>query len=177
MNTESDLVELRRLKKSTADDHRTASTWVKFGMGLVGALVAGACQFIIVSDTYMPWVRAIGIGGAVLAFFAACWTGIADRHAAESLELADQVVNRARKLELEADGNRRDTRIAFDAVRDEHLHQRQLLAVTSLLREGVERAIRDFPLQSSSPTFTLWCEERCGHCSLACDVTPANDGR
>lgn len=139
---------LRDLKTKTADDQREASEHVRFGAILLGALLAGVAQFVQLSPPLMPWVHAVGVGGAVLAFIGGYWVYRADRHAAQSLELADEAIEAARASERRHRLERSEALEAFAAIRDEHLHQRQLFAATAILREGIERAIAHLPCPS-----------------------------
>ncbi len=117
-------------------------------MVLVGALVAGACQFIKLDEQYMPWVQAAGIFGALLAFIGGFWINRADRHASEALQVADQALERAQLIEANAERVRRQAQQEFGVLRSQFERTRQLTGLTNILREGIEKAITQLPTQN-----------------------------
>lgn len=133
---------VRDIKRLVVKDHVKATRTVRFWMVAVGALTAGAAQFVDFGDKWEPWVRAGGVFGVILAFFGGYWTSKADEHALNALQKAEEAIDQGEAAEAAVEKLRNDVRSQFAEIRDESLHQRQLHALWNLLREGVEWAIR-----------------------------------
>ena len=132
---------VRTLTRQTSEDQQAASAFVKYGMVLLGAGLAGGAQFLDTPSTGVAWNRVIGIIGILLAFFGGVWSNRADRHSAAALHHADEAVKETKAAQLSADAFRSETRGQFEQIRRQDAQLRQLQSLTNILREGVESVI------------------------------------
>lgn len=116
----------------------TGQHMIKVGMILCGGTAATAAQFMAEPAAgAVPWKPILGIGGAFLALVGGVLVAFVDRDAPTAFEEARKAVERAQTFLVQRD----QIVTEVNKLRRQFQRERQLIAVSSALREMIEQSL------------------------------------
>lgn len=114
---------------------------IRYGLVLIGALLAGVGQFIPPATTGVAWNMVVGLIGVGLAFAGGLVTFRIDKEAPAALDEARKAVEAAQESTREAENFRSNIIVELTKLKRQDKQTRQLVALSKILREGVEQAL------------------------------------
>lgn len=114
-----------------------ASRWIKAGLIILGALLAGIGQTIPTPSEGVAWNMVLGFTGVLLVFAGGAWSLIAEQNAPAALELARQALDRAR----ETSSILRESELETTELRNYSIWLASLYTTSGALREAVENLV------------------------------------